>query len=80
MTERLPPLVPGWPLIGNAIELAADPVQFWVQAAKKYGPAYRVKYPTAFNGEMTVLAGIEANRFASHYGHEVFTTKSITSG
>jgi len=62
-------------LIGNAIELAADPVQFWVQTAKKFGPAYRVRYPTAFNGEMTVLAGIEANRFAAHYGHEVFTTK-----
>ncbi|HSU89237.1 MAG TPA: hypothetical protein VLL56_10395 [Terriglobia bacterium] len=40
MTGRLPPLVPGWPLIGNAIELAADPVQFWVQTAKKFGPAY----------------------------------------
>ena len=72
---RLPPLVPGWPILGNAIEIAADPVQFWVKAARKYGPAYRVRYPTALNGEMTVLAGITANQFASRHGHEVFTTR-----
>ena len=49
-TVKLPPLVPGWPLIGNTIEVAAEPIQFWVDAANKYGPAYRVRYPTAPNG------------------------------
>jgi cytochrome P450/CRP-like cAMP-binding protein len=71
----LPPLVPGWPVLGNALEMAADPVQFWVNAARKYGPAYRVRYPTAPSGEMTVLAGLEANEFATRHGHEVFTTE-----
>jgi cytochrome P450 len=69
VSTNLPPLVPGWPLIGNSLELAAEPVQFWIDAAKKYGPAYRVRYPTAPNGEMTVLAGLEANRLASRQGH-----------
>ena len=67
--QKLPPLVPGYPLIGNSIELAAEPIQFWVQAAQKYGPAYRVRYPTAPNGEMIVLAGLEANRIATRQGH-----------
>jgi cytochrome P450/CRP-like cAMP-binding protein len=67
--RQLPPLVPGWPVIGNSIELAAEPIQFWVEAAHKYGPAYRVRYPTAPNGEMIVLAGLEANRLATRQGH-----------
>jgi cytochrome P450/CRP-like cAMP-binding protein len=80
MSDRLeglprPPLVPGWPLIGNAIELAKKPAMFWVEAAETYGPAYRVRFPTAPGGELTLLAGLEANRFASRHGHEVFTTK-----
>jgi CRP-like cAMP-binding protein/cytochrome P450 len=68
-TSELPPLVPGWPLIGNTLDLAAEPIQFWVNAARKYGPAYRVRYPTAPNGEMIVLAGLEANRLATRQGH-----------
>jgi cytochrome P450/CRP-like cAMP-binding protein len=71
---RLPPLVPGWPILGNALELAKDPVHFWVEAARKYGSAFRVRYPTA-PGEMTVLAGLAANEFATRHGHEVFTTR-----
>jgi CRP-like cAMP-binding protein/cytochrome P450 len=63
-SEKRPPLVAGWPVIGNVLDIAADPIQFWVNAAKKYGPVYRVRYPTA-PAEMTVLAGIEANRLAS---------------
>src|SRR6516162_755095 len=66
---QLPPLVPGWPIIGNSIELGADHIQFWVDAARKYGSAYRVRYPTAPNGEMIVLAGLEANRLATRQGH-----------
>jgi hypothetical protein len=66
---RLPPLIPGWPVIGNSIELAAEPIQFWVNGARQYGSAYRVRYPTAPNGEMIVLAGLEANRLASRQSH-----------
>ncbi len=68
-TSKLPPLVAGWPVIGNALDLAAEPIQFWVEAARKYGTAYRVRYPTAPTGEITVLAGLEANRLASRQGH-----------
>jgi cytochrome P450/CRP-like cAMP-binding protein len=76
---RLPPLVPGSPLVGNAIDIAADPVQFWVNSARKHGPAYRVRYPTAPSGEVTVLAGIEANEFATLHGHEIFATEPYYS-
>ena len=65
MSGNLPPLVPGWPLLGNGIALVSDPVQFWVESARKYGPAYRVRYPTAPKGEWIVLSGIEANQLAS---------------
>src|ERR1051326_3465574 len=67
--SKLPPLIPGWPVIGNSLELAAEPVQFWGDCARKYGPAYRVRYPTAPNGEMTVLAGLDANRLAVRQGY-----------
>jgi len=73
-SRMLPPLVPGWPVLGNALDMAADPAQFFVHAAERYGPAYRIRYPTAPSGEMTVLAGLKANELATRHGHEVFTT------
>src|SRR6516225_10895859 len=73
-SHRLAPLVPGWPLLGNALEMAKDPIQFWVGAARKHGSVFRVRYPTA-PGEMTVISGLAANEFATKHGHEVFTTR-----
>jgi cytochrome P450/CRP-like cAMP-binding protein len=62
---RLPPYVKGWPLIGNSIALIDQPVQFFIESARQYGPAFRIRYPTAPNGEWVVLAGVEANELAS---------------
>src|SRR6516225_7255696 len=73
-SHRLAPLVPGCPLLGNALEMAKDPIQFWVGAARKHGSVFRVRYPTA-PGEMTVISGLAANEFATKHGHEVFTTR-----
>jgi cytochrome P450 len=67
--------VKGVPLLGNALGLARDPVQYWVDCAREYGPAFRVDYPTAPKGGFTVLAGREANRLATARGHELFTTR-----
>src|SRR5687768_986128 len=70
-----PPLVRGLPLLGSALDLAKSPAGFLVDAYRKYGPVFRVRIPTAPTGEVTFLAGIEANLFAARHGTEVFTTK-----
>lgn len=77
MAPRLPapPQVPGLPLLGNALALARDPVRFWLEAAQSHGSAFRVRIPTAPQGEITVLCGLEANLLAARRGHELFTAR-----
>ena len=70
----LPPLVPGLPLLGNALALLRAPIPFFVSAYHAYGPVYRIRLPTAPQGELTVLAGPHANRFAARAGATYFTT------
>lgn len=41
--EALPPLVPGLPLLGNARDMAGNPLPFLVAAYKHYGPIFRVR-------------------------------------
>jgi hypothetical protein len=70
-----PPLVPGLPVVGNSLGLLQDPTRFFLNAYRKYGPVFRVRIPTAPGGEITVMAGPEANVFAGHEGEEYFTTR-----
>lgn len=75
MSDRRAPLVPGLPFLGNALQLAKDPGQFWVRAAAEHGTMFRVRYPTAPTGELHVLAGRDANRLAKTEGRRIFVTR-----
>ena len=37
-----PPRIPGMPLLGNSLQLAREPAQFFVTAHARHGPAFRV--------------------------------------
>ena len=70
----LPPLVPGAPLVGHALSLAKDPVRFLVRLYEKYGPVFRIRI---MNQTVTVLAGLDANRFAAQQGKNIFTNHDV---
>ncbi|MBV9689321.1 MAG: cytochrome P450 [Ktedonobacteraceae bacterium] len=65
----LPPLVQGWPVLGNAVEMQQDVVAFLVEQYKRLGPIFRVR---AFSQEFVVLAGPEANIFVTQQGADKF--------
>jgi cytochrome P450 len=60
--KPLPPIVPGLPILGSALDIMNDPLPFMVEAYQRWGPIYRFRI---LNREFTVLAGPEANQFLS---------------
>lgn len=66
----LPPLIPGLPLIGHALQLTGDMTDFLVRAHQQYGPAFRIR---VMNNEYFILAGLEANNLLSKVGNDLFT-------
>ncbi len=60
MKAALPPLVPGLPLLGNALDLVGDPAPFLVKNYLRFGPVFRVN---AAHHRLLVVAGPEANIF-----------------
>ena len=67
----LPPLVPGLPIVGSALSLARNPLQFFLTHYRRYGPVFRVRM---LHQECTVLGGLEVNQFLVN-GDEVFPSK-----
>ena len=61
----LPPLVQGLPILGSALELKRDPLQFLIDKYHEYGPIFRVQ---AAGRSFTVMAGPAANLFATREG------------
>ncbi|HEX9793094.1 MAG TPA: cytochrome P450, partial [Planctomycetota bacterium] len=73
-----PPRVRGIPLIGNALDMAKDPAQFFVDCYRKYGPVFRVKL---MNNTYTVLAGAEAANFmGTRQGRDSLRSKEFWQG
>lgn len=72
-----PQLIPGLPLVGNALEMAKDPGDFFRRMYQKHGPIFRIKI---LNQVYTVLAGPEANIFMSRYGTEFLRSKEFWQG
>src|SRR5260221_13713223 len=70
----LPPLVPGLPIIGNGLSLANEPVRFLTSLYEKYGPVFRI---CVFHQIVTVMAGLEVNKFAAQQGKHVFTNHDV---
>ena len=55
------PVVRGLPVLGNALEMAKDPAQFFVGCYRKYGPVFRIK--AARQRPTRCIAGVEAANF-----------------
>lgn len=73
----LPPLVKGKPLIGNVLDLSNRLSHFLVESYHEYGSIFRIKL---LNSYVTVMAGMDANRFTSKHDEEVFTNEIVFAG
>ncbi|MBK9924269.1 MAG: cytochrome P450 [Anaerolineales bacterium] len=69
-----PPLVPGLPLLGSALDFLNRPMEFFLDCYHKYGPIFRI---TAANQKYVVIAGLEANRFFSQDKDEIFSSEPL---
>lgn len=65
-----PPDAGGLPILGGALELMKDPLQYMVRQYQTRGPVFQVR---ALNRKFIVLAGPEANLFMSRHGDEYLT-------
>ena len=54
------PQASGWPIVGNALDMAGDVREFLTREYRKHGPVFRVR---AFNQRFIVLAGPEAMEY-----------------
>jgi cytochrome P450 len=72
-----PELAPGAPLVGNALDMARDPGDFFVRMYREHGPIFRIKI---LNKTYTVLAGPEANLFMSRHSSEFLRSKEFWQG
>ncbi len=70
----LPPMVPGLPGIGSALEMFTDVLGFLVKQYQIMGPIFRVK---VLNEIYTVIAGPQANQFMSREGNTHFRSKEF---
>ena len=43
------PVVGGLPILGNALEMAADPARFFVRCYREHGPVFRIKLLTCWS-------------------------------
>lgn len=73
-----PPKARGLPLLGNTLEMARDPAQFFLRVYRDYGPVSRVK---VMGHDYTVIAGPEAANFVgSRQGKECLRSKEFWQG
>ena len=73
----IPPLVPGLPLVGSALQMAEDILKFFVKVYHEHGPITRIR---VLSDEYTVMAGPEANLFFSREGNDHFRSKEFWEG
>ncbi len=70
----LPPKVAGLPILGVAHKMSTDPLRYFVDLYKQYGPIFRVNI---FNRKIVVMAGLEANRFLNTDGNHVLNSQEL---
>ncbi|HEX6778159.1 MAG TPA: cytochrome P450 [Ktedonobacterales bacterium] len=73
-TAPLPPIAPGFPLLGNTFTIFRDPVALFVKMYQELGPIFRVRVP---GREYTVLAGPEATLFLSQGGEDYLSSREV---
>ena len=68
--RKRPPMAPrALPLLGHSLRLRPMPTKPLTEYYRSLGPVFRVR---DLMGELTVLAGPEANRFCQKYGRSLF--------
>ncbi|KAJ1548241.1 Lanosterol 14-alpha-demethylase [Nowakowskiella sp. JEL0078] len=60
LNAKLPPVVPGYPFIGSALEYGVHPIKFLQKCQKEYGDVFTF---IMFGQRMTVCLGPEGNNF-----------------
>jgi cytochrome P450 len=73
----LPPVAPGLPILGNALEMGGDQMAFLVRMYHQLGPIFRIR---ALTREFTVLGGIEANRFMAKSADDYLSGAQLFGG
>src|ERR1700757_1302274 len=75
---RTIPKGPGLPLVGNLFSLTSDPVRFFVQCYRKYGPVCEMR---VLNQRYLLLAGVEAaNLLGSRTGKDCLRSRQFWEG
>lgn len=72
-----PPKVPALPYLGIALKMTGDITRYLFSLYQQYGSIYRM---TLLGREITVMSGIEANRFLNTDGNDVFTSEPLFIG
>ena len=77
ISAPLPPVVPGLPIIGCALQTAGDPRDFLMAQFRKFGPVFRIK---ALHIDYVVMAGPSANQFCNAEGRDFFQSNTFWKG
>ncbi|MDX2078857.1 MAG: cytochrome P450, partial [bacterium] len=76
-TAPKPPKVASLPYLGIALKMTGDITSYLFSLYQQYGSIYRF---TLLGREITVMSGIEANRFLNTDGNDVFTSEPLFGG
>ena len=72
------PAVPGLPLLGSLLSLTGNPVRFFVQCYRKYGPVCEIR---VLNQRYLLLGGVEAaNLLGSRVGKDCLRSRQFWEG
>lgn len=72
------PVVRGLPVVGNALRMAKDPAQFFVDCYREHGPVFRIR---VLGRGQAVIAGAEAAEFlGTQQGRESLRSREFWRG
>jgi cytochrome P450 len=73
-----PPVARGLPLLGNTLDMARDPAQFFVKLYREYGPVCRI---SVLGKPYVVISGIESATFmGTREGRDCLRSKEFWEG
>jgi cytochrome P450 len=73
----LPPLAPGLPILGSALEMGGDMLAFLVRMYRQHGPIFRIR---ALSRELYILCGLEGNQFMARAGDGYLSGAQVFGG
>ena len=75
--KTTPPAAPGLPFLGNALSMRIDPLNYFVRLYRELGPVFRI---SIMGRSITVMCGIEANRFLAKEGETYLGSENLFGG